>query len=421
MTLTTVRGESLPDDPDSGGSKDDLSSPLVDQAPRTMLETIEVFRPGTHIAMDGKAYTFSEADVAGIAAAYDAQLLASPIVLGHPKTDAPAWGWAASFAVNDAGVLCATPEKVDPAFAEGVEAGRYRYVSMSLYAPADARNPKPGSWYPRHIGYLGGVAPAIKGLAPAFSEAAPEGGVAFSIPDKQIAWVARTVADIVRRLRDWLIDKEGLETADKVMPAWNDQWLTEIAAEVSAEQTETAWSEAEVTERIMDRLQVRFGEAIKAPSVAITDPALADQLAALQAREAAVAQREAGLAGRETAFAEGELQRGRQGDTAFVDSLVTEGRLPPGHRDRVLGILAHSRGDQGGPSFAEGESAHGAVRQLLEALGTSIHFSEFAGGGGVDQLSDPDAIASQIRTLVADAAARGETLTVSQAAAQLGR
>ena len=385
------------------------------------MNPIQVFRAGRHTAQNGVAYSFSQADVAQIAAAYDPTLHAAPVVLGHPKTDDPAWGWVASFSVDDAGCLVPQFERVDPAFAEGVEAGRYRYTSMALYEPGQAGNPKPGSWYPRHVGYLGAMPPAIKGLTAAFSEGDGSEGVLFSgAPDQEIAWVARAVATVVRRLRDWFIEKEGLEVADRIMPAWNDEWLTEIAAKVSAEQPAdgVAWSETEVADLVFDQVLARFAEAAPAPS---TETIITQPDAASLARQAELDAREVAVTAREANFAESTRATARDADVAFIDQLVEAGRLPPGYRDGVLASLAHARGDNDGASFAEGVDAHASLRTVLSALGVAISFSEAAPGGGAEILEDPTAMAGEISRIHAEAASRGESISFSQAAGRVGR
>ena len=92
------------------------------------------------------------------------------IVVGHPVTDGPAYGWvkALNFA---AGGLEAEPDQVDPAFAEMVAAGRFKKISASFYPPESPKNPVPGVYYLRHVGFLGAQPPAVKGLrAPSFAE-----------------------------------------------------------------------------------------------------------------------------------------------------------------------------------------------------------------------------------------------------------
>jgi hypothetical protein len=124
---------------------------------------LEIFRAGTHTASDGTRYTFSEADVAACAEAYSPALHEAPIVVGHPKENAPAYGWVASLGVTK-GVLKAVPQQVDPQFAEMVSKGRFKKISASFYSPDHSANPKPGVWYLRHVGFLGAQPPAVKGL-----------------------------------------------------------------------------------------------------------------------------------------------------------------------------------------------------------------------------------------------------------------
>ncbi|MBN8461629.1 MAG: hypothetical protein J0M01_02250 [Dechloromonas sp.] len=131
---------------------------------------LHIFRPGRHTAMSGAALEFSEADLAASAAAYDPALSEAPIVVGHPATDGPAYGWVKSLSFAGGG-LEAEPDQVDPAFADMVAAGRFKKISASFYPPASPHNPAPGVYYLRHVGFLGAQPPAVKGLrAPAFAE-----------------------------------------------------------------------------------------------------------------------------------------------------------------------------------------------------------------------------------------------------------
>jgi hypothetical protein len=131
---------------------------------------LQIFRAGKHTAMSGAELAFSESDLAASAAAYDPTISEAPIVVGHPAHDAPAYGWVKSLAFA-AGGLEAQPDQVDPAFAEMVAAGRFKKISASFYPPASRNNPVPGVYYLRHVGFLGAMPPAVKGLrTPAFAE-----------------------------------------------------------------------------------------------------------------------------------------------------------------------------------------------------------------------------------------------------------
>lgn len=129
------------------------------------MRRIEIFTSGKHTDNAGVARPFSDADLAASAAAYDPALHEAPLVIGHPKTDAPAYGWVQRL-LAQSGRLIAIPAQVRAEFSEQVEAGAYKKVSASFYPPESPRNPKPGVWYLRHVGFLGAQPPAVKGLRP---------------------------------------------------------------------------------------------------------------------------------------------------------------------------------------------------------------------------------------------------------------
>ncbi len=131
--------------------------------PMSNPKSIHIFKPGTHTAMSGLALSFSEADLQASADAYDPAKHEAPLVVGHPKADAPAYGWVKGLAFNESG-LQAEPHQVDAEFAELVSAGRFKKVSASFYTPDAPANPVPGVYYLRHVGFLGAQPPAIKGL-----------------------------------------------------------------------------------------------------------------------------------------------------------------------------------------------------------------------------------------------------------------
>lgn len=131
--------------------------------PKTDIEPIRIFRPGTFTSVEGTQVSFGAAELQAIAAAYDAETDPAPLVIGHPQVEDPAYGWVDRLAVED-GVLVAYPGQVEPSFAELVRQGRYRKVSAQLYPPDHVANPVPGGWSLKHIGFLGAHAPGVKGL-----------------------------------------------------------------------------------------------------------------------------------------------------------------------------------------------------------------------------------------------------------------
>ncbi len=131
------------------------------------LKPIEIFKAGTHTNAAGKTVAMDEDDLQACADAFDPDDGPAPLVVGHPKNNAPAYGWVHSLECRDR-TLYATPgDDVDPDFADAVNAGRYNRVSSAFYAPGSANNPKKGTLYLKHVGFLGVEAPAVKGMRPA--------------------------------------------------------------------------------------------------------------------------------------------------------------------------------------------------------------------------------------------------------------
>lgn len=156
----------------------------------TLPQGIEIFREGTHVDDAGVSRTFTRADLDAMAAAYDPKLHDAPLTIGHPATDEPRYGGVATLQATDGPdgkrVLTMAATEVQPAFAEAVLGHRFPKRSTAFYPPTHPQNPKPGSWYVRHVGFLGAQPPAVKGLAdlprlPQFSDGG-QGLACFSEP-----------------------------------------------------------------------------------------------------------------------------------------------------------------------------------------------------------------------------------------------
>ncbi|MBF0410983.1 MAG: hypothetical protein HQM10_26805 [Candidatus Riflebacteria bacterium] len=114
----------------------------------------EIFKAGTHTDSEGRVKTWSEGDLDNIVKKYDPAKHESPVVIGHPKDNAPAFGWVESLRRQGTSLL-AKFRQVVPQFAEAVKQGLYKKRSISLYPDGTLR----------HVGFLGAQPPAIKGLA----------------------------------------------------------------------------------------------------------------------------------------------------------------------------------------------------------------------------------------------------------------
>lgn len=132
---------------------------------------IPFFRAGEHTDNSGNTHTITEEDLRAVVANYDPALYSTPLVVGHPEEDDPKYGTVTAIEYDEeTSELVAIAEATNEQFADAVNAGQYGTdgsISVAWYPPNSAHNPlKDGSLYPRHIGFLGAIPPALKGLSP---------------------------------------------------------------------------------------------------------------------------------------------------------------------------------------------------------------------------------------------------------------
>ena len=157
--------------------------------------------------------------------AYDPKVHEAPLCVGHPQDNKPAYGWVKSLSVAASGALAMDTHNIAPAFAEAVNSKAFKKRSASFYPPSHPQNPKQGSWYLRHVAFLGAQPPAIKGLAD-FTEpdsgTVEDGCINFSEPIFNPPTKDDKTMDEVEKLKQQLAaaeaDKAKLE-ADKAAEA----------------------------------------------------------------------------------------------------------------------------------------------------------------------------------------------------------
>lgn len=139
-------------------------------AMNTTLADVEVFEAGPQTASDGTAREWTEAELDEMVRNFAATGDTVPAVVGHPKDDAPAYGWVSS--LRRAGKrLIASFRDVAPEFAEMVSAKRFPNRSIKVLKTGQG-------WQVGHVGWLGAAAPAVSGLKPVNFTAADDVGEA---------------------------------------------------------------------------------------------------------------------------------------------------------------------------------------------------------------------------------------------------
>lgn len=118
-----------------------------------MNKWFEIFKSGTHVDSAGKEHTYSDADLDTIAANYNPQHNEAPLVIGHPKTNEPAYGWVGEVK-RFGSSLFAKAKSIVPEFEQSIKDGLFKKRSIALNKDMSLR----------HVGFLGAVPPAVAGM-----------------------------------------------------------------------------------------------------------------------------------------------------------------------------------------------------------------------------------------------------------------
>ncbi len=360
----------------------------------TRMKWIPIFKTGTHTSMGGSTRTYSEADLDNMVTLYNEQpendKRLAPHVLGHPTTDAPSYGWVRQLQrVGD--MLYAACDQMNEQFVEAVNKGMYKFRSASFYN--DGRL--------RHVGWLGGTQPAIAGLGEVHF-ASDEDTDVFEFGEDYYDWTiedAFTQTGVaLANLRDWLIEKESLEVADRIIPTYYvdsikrvklPKWeppvqpmKDESSFSEPTEQTATGNPETDPTNSLPPNKETSMdtnpngGATGNANTTGVAPVDFSEQMANMETMQKAAHARISTL--------EAENQRMRDElaksqFTAFCEGLVTANKMLPTEVDfYVSDLMMKSRITD----FAEGQSPVEITKQYLEGRAPHALFSEAAGKNG---------------------------------------
>jgi regulator of replication initiation timing len=213
---------------------------------------VEVFRAGEQTDSAGNVRKWTDSDLKKMVKNYNSQKdHEAPLVVGHPKDNAPAFGWVEELK-TDGKSLFAKFKQIVPEFVEAVKQGLYKKRSISLYPDLMLR----------HIGFLGAMPPAVKGLADIkFEEEENAINIEFNELDKeyemdelkkQIETLANQVKNFEEKVADLANENDNLKKENE-----------EIKAEQKKENPE--FSEAQ---KKIEALQVELNAQKKANRIA---------------------------------------------------------------------------------------------------------------------------------------------------------
>jgi len=183
---------------------------------------ITIFRAGTHKDSSGKTHSFSNDDIDSIVENTDLSSAAN--VIHHPtKTSYSFAGFADLKRVGNA--LKAKLKDSAAGFAESIQAGLFPTRSVRF-----------SNGKLEHLGWLPkGVSPAVEGM-PAVQFSAPEDGtVEYSESNDDIdfaevnGWELKSaikdIASVLHSIRESIIEKDGIEAADRTVPMHRIEWI----------------------------------------------------------------------------------------------------------------------------------------------------------------------------------------------------
>ncbi|MFZ4857914.1 MAG: hypothetical protein ACOYL3_16110 [Desulfuromonadaceae bacterium] len=192
----------------------------------------KVFTTGTHTDGYGNTRKWTTADLDKMVATFKPSFHEPPVVIGHPSDNAPAFGWVSGIK-RDGNDLLLTYRDVAPQFKNLVDQKLYKKKSIAVYPDGSLR----------HVGYLGAVPPAIKGL-PDFQFKTDQEFSTFDFSDQ-------IELGMWRRLKNWLIGKEGQAAADELFPEWQlesmarDAYTPEVPDQITVQETDMTKEEVQ--------------------------------------------------------------------------------------------------------------------------------------------------------------------------------
>ena len=420
---------------------DDLKEPWV-----------EAFKVGKVTDMAGKEHDFSEADLENLNEGIHEQLKAGyqpPLVKGHPKVDDPRVGSIVDSKVED-NVLKVKLDDVSNDFAEEVKKGGFKYLSASIYS-----NLKKGL---RHLGALGAHAPAMKGMAPlCFGEgcfAEVDKGVteqdvcmfaeSFAwdrlVPAsvfERLIWKLGSLGTLFRSQREQLIEKEGIEAADKIIPEYAVKDIESVrdvikdsnnfpkqapTATATDEKPVSSFAENETT----DSTPLENGEQNPQPTTPPHDEPTASIPEGNSSEAARLSEENAALKAENDALKADKLAAERlRAGAAFsetLDKAIADGRCNQVLKDnlmKVFGVCQEVPVDGEG-CFGEGDDRVNVAEILastVASLPKIVDFGEAPGMHDTPQLAAGEALARY----KAEQEAKGRVLSFADAAEEYGR
>ncbi|WP_190873971.1 hypothetical protein [Aulosira sp. FACHB-615] len=271
--------------------------------------------------------------------------------------------------------LMAGFEKVSKDFAQWVRDKQIHSVSSSFYLPNSPNNPYSGKWSLRHIAGLGTTPPACKGLA-ALPDPPPEWmevgsrewgagvfepyAISFNEQEEGVIdfmgvmiasspWMI--AADLFQRQREYLIESESLEVADRVLPADQIAALRSMAEMDSDKSRQIYELQMRIAQLEREELS-EYGEGMKKTKPMDDEEEMMEDdeedmegeeyLSKKKKKSMDMSEQEQALADREKALRLREEAFERQQVNSFVEGLVNQGKVLAAKKADTITLLLNT-------------------------------------------------------------------------------
>jgi hypothetical protein len=241
---------------------------------------VHAFKSGNHTSSNGHAGTYTQADLEELTDAVNASLSEGhriPAVLGHPEHDDPAYGWVEQAKLIGKDLFVKFKDVISD-LADAVNNKQYQSISVRLYPREHPNNPTPGKLNLGHVGFFGACQPAIKGMKAVELKEIPTDLMSYDFSSKELDFggtyfsysVFADIATMFANFREYLIEKSGMEVADKVTPRYLIDSITMTAGaegffipeEDDDEDESEPYSEAEMNLQEMEKSLKKMGYAV---------------------------------------------------------------------------------------------------------------------------------------------------------------
>lgn len=341
-----------------------MKNTLALTPPPTASGWIPIFKGGKQMDSAGREHDGDEL-INNAVKTFNAAEHEPPAVIGHPADNAPAWGWVQELK-REGDMLMARFKDLAPEFKDMVNKGMFKKRSASFYP--DGRL--------RHVGFLGAMPPAVKGLPDvAFKENA---GMVFEFQDgaddDDFKWPA--LGTILTNLRELIIEKFGKNTADQVVGRDQIDLINQEPDEIQTVGAGLALPSTGLPDFQDNKESIMTKETVEAPLAATKDTPIPAEFAEKAKADAArIAELEAQLK------KEKEEKR-KAGIASFVEGLKKEGKYLPAW-DKLGMVEFMQTLDETRIEFAEGkkQSSLEFMRGFLTGLPKIVEFKEMSGDG----------------------------------------